>query len=147
LDVRKVSLLVAAFALGCLFPQPPELSSFPARAGAAWSQGCCGKPVVRKAPVTPPEAARRSESGWVIVSGILDERGWVTDPVVLAADPPGVFDKAALEAFDGWRYAPAKSEAGMRREVRELLRFDAPRHAPGAMPGGGSGPTGGQPGY
>ena len=145
--MRRICLLVAALALGCLFPQPPELSSFPARAGAVWSQDCCGKPIVRKAPAMPPEAARRSESGWVIVSGILDERGWVTDPVVLAADPPGVFDKAALAAFDGWRYAEPKSEPEMRREVRELLRFDAPRRAPSAMPSGGAGPSGGQPGY
>src|SRR5258706_6866409 len=95
MDVRKCSLLVAALALGCLFPQPPGLSSFPARAGAVWSQDCCGKPVVRRAPVMSPEAARCSGSGWVIVSGVLDQRGWVSDPVVSADGPPGAFPKAA----------------------------------------------------
>jgi TonB family protein len=144
--MRKSTWVAAAIVLGCLFSPPPELSSFGPRAGAVWSEDCCGRPVVRKEPVVPEGAARRGESGWVIVSGILDERGWVTDPIVLAAEPQGVFDKAALEAFDGWRYAQPKSEPGTRREVRALLRFDVARR-PAAMPSDGGGMGGGQPGY
>ena len=69
------------------------------------------------------------QSGWVVVSGILDERGWVTDPVVLAAEPEGVFDAAALKAFDGWRYA-APADPANRREVRAVLSFRPPRRRP-----------------
>src|SRR5206468_3685711 len=79
------------------------LSTFPPRAGAVWSEDCCGEPVVQKAPEFPA-GVPRSEEGWVVVSGILDERGWVTEPVVLTSEPEGVFDAAALKAFDEWRY-------------------------------------------
>ena len=52
---------------------PPALASFPARAGAVWSPDCCGRPIVREEPEAPE--TRASGRGWVIVSGILDERG------------------------------------------------------------------------
>ena len=80
----------------------------------------------------------------MIVSGILDERGWVTEPKVLAADPPGVFDAAALAAFDAWRYATPPAVAAPR-EVRELLRFERLRPPPSqpsespSVGGGGGG--------
>ena len=137
--------LAVLLATGCVTTPPPAISSFTPRAGATWSADCCGEPVVRKDPAVPETAARRGDSGWVIVSGILDERGWVTEPIVLAAQPSGVFDAAALTAFDAWRYATPP--AGARREVRELLRFDVARR-PSAMPSsGGGGGSGAQSGY
>jgi TonB family protein len=144
--MRRFAWFAALLATGCLTAPPPELSSFPPRAGATWSADCCGEPIVRKDPAVPEVAARRGDSGWVIVSGILDERGWVTEPNVLAAQPPGVFDAAALAAFDAWRYAAPPT--GARREVRELLRFDVARR-PGAMPSssGAGGGSGAQSGY
>ncbi len=146
--MRKITLVAAAIVLSCLFAPPPELSSFSAREGAVWSEDCCGRPVVRVEPEYPEAAARRGQSGWVIVSGVLDSRGWVTDPIVLAADPAGVFDQAAVEAFDAWRYAAPSSDAALRREVRALLRFGKTRPQPAALPSsGGGGGGGGQPGY
>jgi TonB family protein len=139
----------ASIALACI-SAPPALSTFPSRAGAVWSPDCCGDPVVETAPVYPAERVRTGESGWVVVSGILDERGWVTQPVVLAAEPEAVFDAAALAAFDGWRYS-AHSDPATRREVREVLTFAAPRKgtAPASVPvgGGGGGSGGGGMGY
>jgi Gram-negative bacterial tonB protein. len=142
--MRRIAALFTLVVLGCLFTPPPALSSFPVRPGAVWSQDCCGKPIVREEPKFPPGS---SQSGWVIVSGILDGRGWVTEPKVLASDPAGVFDQAAVTAFDAWRYKlPAGASAGPY-EVRELLRFER-RRAPSSMPsdsGGGGG--GGGSGY
>ena len=145
--MRRVSILAAAIALACI-SAPPALSSFPVRPGAAWSENCCGRPIVEKEPQYPVNEVRGGQSGWVIVSGILDERGWVTDPIVLASEPEGVFDKAALVAFDEWRYAALSSDPAAKREVRAILRFNRPRPA-SAMPSGGAGPSGGggQPGY
>jgi len=146
--MREISIACAFLVLGCLFAEPPSLSSFPPRPGAAWSADCCGRPIVREEPKLPPEA--RDQTGWVILSGVLDERGWVTEPKVLASDPPGVFDEAARTAFDGWRYSLPPTAAGKPqavREVREVLHFGS-RHAPSSMPsesGGGGG--GGMPGY
>ena len=143
--MREITVAFAFLVLGCLFAAPPALSSFPTRTGAVWSADCCGRPIVREEPRYPEDAARRGQSGFVIVSGILDERGWVTEPVVLAADPAGVFDSAALSAFDAWRYAAPQGATAPRREVREILRFER-RRTPASMPsesGGGAGSGGG----
>ena len=146
--MREISVTSALLVLGCLFATPPSLSSFPTRAGAVWSPDCCGRPIVREEPKYPEAAARSGQVGWVIVSGILDERGWVTEPKVLAADPAGVFDAAALAAFDAWRYATPPSATAAPREVRELVRFDR-RRSPSSMPSesGGGGGGGGGSGY
>ena len=139
----------ALVALACV-SAPPALSTFPARAGAVWSADCCGDPVVHTEPAYPEDLVRSGQTGWVVVSGILDERGWVTEPTVLAAEPEGLFDAAALKAFDGWRYA-AQSDPARRREVRAVLDFHPPRKtpAPASAPagGGGGGSGGGGMGY
>jgi TonB family protein len=135
-------VVLAAIATACVTP-PPELASFPARAGAVWSADCCGDPIVQTKPEYPAAALRSGQDGWVIVSGILDERGWVTNPIVLAAEPEGVFDEAARKAFDAWRYA-APTDRSSPREVRAVLQFRRPRAATPAMgPSGGGGMSGG----
>lgn len=143
--MREISIASALLVLGCLFNTPPALSSFPTRAGAVFSADCCGRPIERAEPKYPEAAVRSGQSGWVIVSGILDNRGWVTEPKVLASDPAGVFDEAALAAFDAWRYAKPPSETAAPREVRELLRFERrrpPSSMPGESPSGGGGGSG-----
>jgi TonB family protein len=143
--MREISIASALLVLGCLIAAPPALSSFPPRPGTVWSLDCCGRPVERAEPKYPE--AGRGQSGWVVVSGILDDRGWVTEPTVLASDPPGVFDEAALAAFDAWRYAPpASASPAAPHEVRELLRFDHHR-PPSSMPSESGGGGGGGGGY
>ena len=141
--MRGIPIACSFLVLGCLFAAPPELDSFPTRPGAVWGADCCGRPIVREEPRYPDAAG--SQSGWVIVSGVLDGRGWVTDPKVLASEPPGVFDAAALAAFDAWRYATPDAIA-TPREVRELLRFER-RRSPAAMPSEGGSRGGGGYGY
>ena len=144
--MNKAMLVGAIVVMACV-SAPPALSTFPARAGAVWSQDCCGEPLVGKKPAYP-QAVPSGQDGWVIVSGILDERGWVTETVVLASEPEGVFDAAALQAFDGWRYAAPNP--AVRREVRAVLTFRPPLR-PGAQPSssgaGGMSGGGGGAGY
>jgi TonB family protein len=145
---RTIAWAGSALALACI-SAPPALSTFPARAGAVYSPDCCGDPVVKTKLEYPADAVRSGQTGWVVVSGILDERGWITDPVVLAAEPEGVFDAAAVKAFDGWRYA-AQSDPATRREVRAVLSFHPPRRSasPASNSGVGGGvPSGGGMGY
>jgi TonB family protein len=139
-------LVTAAIALACA-AAPPKLSSFKPRAGAVWSPDCCGDAVVQTAPEYPKELVRSGQDGWVVVSGILDDRGWVTEPVVLAAEPEGVFDEAAKKAFDSWRYAAP--DPSSRHEVRAVIYFRPPQRATPSMPsgGGGAGGGGGGAGY
>jgi len=144
--MRKITLFAALIALACV-SAPPKLSTFPGRAGAVWSEDCCGDPVVQTKPEYPKDLPS-GQDGWVVVSGVLDERGWVTDPVVLASEPEGIFDAEALKAFDGWRYA-APSDPATRHEVREVLSFGPPRKraTPPASSGGGGIGGGGGGGY
>ena len=119
LPIALAILLVAA----CATP-PPRLSSLPPRPGAIYSPAdCCGAPIVTRDPVYPANAISRRQTGWVVLSGILDSDGWVREARVIVAEPPGVFEKAALAAFEQWRYSPPPSSSAEKREVRVVLRF------------------------
>jgi TonB family protein len=57
-------------------------------------------------PVYPPAAFRQGLGGWVEVEYTVNERGATTDVAVVAAEPRGVFDDAAVAAVAGWKYRP-----------------------------------------
>ena len=44
--------------------------------------------------------------GWVEVEYTVNERGATADVAVVAAEPRGVFDEAAVVAVAGWKYRP-----------------------------------------
>lgn len=82
--------------------------------------------LVRVAPQYPPRAAERGVQGWVLVEFTIDPTGAVRDPVVIDADPKGVFERAAIRAVERWKYRP-KIEAGKptaRRGIQTVLRFE-----------------------
>ncbi len=59
-------------------------------------------------PIEVPAAARaRNLSGRVVLSLRIGADGRVKAARVLEADPPGVFEEAALSAVRGWEFAPA----------------------------------------
>jgi len=58
------------------------------------------------APTYPPQALARGQSGEVRVRLMLDTDGRVADVEVLSGSPPGVFEKAAVNAVRKWRFAP-----------------------------------------
>jgi protein TonB len=57
-------------------------------------------------PVYPPAAFRQGVGGWVEVEYTVNERGVTTDVAVVAAEPRGVFDEAAVAAVAAWTYRP-----------------------------------------
>ena len=57
-------------------------------------------------PVYPPAAFRQGVVGWVEVEYTVNERGATADVAVVAAEPRGVFDEAAVAAVAGWKYRP-----------------------------------------
>jgi protein TonB len=82
-------------------------------------------PLVRIAPEYPPRALSRGIEGWVQVQFTITETGAVKDAVVVASDPPRIFDEAALRSIARWRYNP-KVEGGVAVErigVQTVLRF------------------------
>lgn len=58
------------------------------------------------APDYPVRALERGTQGWVDVEYTVKTDGTTTNGTVKAAEPAGVFDRAALNAISRWRYEP-----------------------------------------
>ena len=63
-------------------------------------------PIVRVSPIYPRRALTRGIEGYVLVEFVVTETGAVRDPVVLFADPPGFFERAAVTAVLKFKYKP-----------------------------------------
>jgi protein TonB len=55
-------------------------------------------------PQYPPSAAEKGVEGFVEVSFTVTALGLVENAIVTSAEPPGVFERAALAAITRWRY-------------------------------------------
>ena len=81
-------------------------------------------PIGKIAPIYPRYAVSRGIEGRVLLEFTVTAAGGVRDLVVLHAEPPGVFDRAALAATRDLRYRPrvlngrAADVGGQRRIVR-----------------------------
>lgn len=63
-------------------------------------------PLVRFPPDYPERALRQKIEGSVVLRFTVTEAGGVTDPEVVSAEPPGVFEEAALRTVLRWKYQP-----------------------------------------
>jgi TonB family protein len=75
-------------------------------------------------PVYPTKAEMNQTEGWVELDFTVMESGEVRDIAVHAANPPGVFDSAAIHALSQWRYKPVLKDAkpaAQRSRIR--IRF------------------------
>jgi protein TonB len=63
-------------------------------------------PIVKVAPVYPRRALQRGIEGYVIVEFMVDKTGAVKNPVVIEANPEGLFDRAAMDAALKFKYKP-----------------------------------------
>jgi periplasmic protein TonB len=82
-------------------------------------------PIVRVIPDYPPREQTRGVEGWVQIQFAVTSTGAVRDPVVVAAEPRGVFDEAALKAIARWRYNP-RIDGGVAVErvgLQTVIRF------------------------
>ena len=62
-------------------------------------------------PLYPTRAEAKQTEGWVELDFTVTESGEVRDVAVHAANPPGVFDSAAVNALSQWRYKPVLKDA------------------------------------
>lgn len=83
-------------------------------------------PIVKVAPVYPRRAQTRGIEGYVILEFIVTRTGAVTNPVVVEAKPPGVFDRAAMNAALKFKYKPkvVNGEAIDVAGVRNRITFE-----------------------
>jgi protein TonB len=63
-------------------------------------------PIVKVAPVYPRRAQTRGIEGYVLLEFIVTKTGAVINPVVIESDPPGIFDRAAINAALKFKYKP-----------------------------------------
>ncbi|QTH63039.1 energy transducer TonB [Psychrosphaera ytuae] len=63
-------------------------------------------PIVKVQPVYPRRALQRGIEGYVIVEFTVDRTGAVKDPMVIEAEPQGLFDRAAMDAALKFKYKP-----------------------------------------
>lgn len=63
-------------------------------------------PIVKVAPIYPRRAQSRGIEGYVVVEFIVTKNGSVRAPVVIKAEPEGVFDRAAMDAALKFKYKP-----------------------------------------
>jgi protein TonB len=82
-------------------------------------------PLVRVNPAYPPREERLGIEGSVRVQFDVTAVGAVRNAIVVASEPRGVFDEAALEAIARWRYNPriVSGAAVERVGVETLFRF------------------------
>lgn len=63
-------------------------------------------PIVKVAPVYPRRALQRGIEGYVIVEFTVTKQGSVRNPLVVEANPEGIFERAAMEAALKFKYKP-----------------------------------------
>ena len=83
-------------------------------------------PLVRATAPYPTRALQRGIEGFVELSFTVNEFGKVVDPVVLYAEPEGVFERSALNSISKWQYSPAMEDgvAVPVRDVRQRIVFE-----------------------
>jgi TonB family protein len=76
------------------------------------------------APEYPDRARAREVEGWVDLEFTVATDGTTRDVTVRAAEPTGVFDRAALDAVKRWRYEPRVVDGSVvDQRVEARLRF------------------------
>ena len=104
---------------------PPEAAPPIGPAGSTLSDGDA-LPIVKVRPVYPQRALTRGIEGHVLVQFTIDELGRVVNATVLHAEPRGVFERAALQAVERFRYKPrvVNGEAIPVSGVQHRLSFE-----------------------
>lgn len=134
-DASAAAAATVAPAVATPAPAPARAPvQAPAPAGASASSATAAvPPPARSAPAPAPRlisappprypvvAMRRKIEGRVTVQFTIQPDGSVGSPSVVSADPPGVFEQAALAAARGWRFEPMGRAVGSVREVRFRL--------------------------
>jgi periplasmic protein TonB len=96
---------------------------------AAWQGGEPGLdaeviPIVRIEPNYPRDAVLRGLEGWVRLRFTINPDGTVSNPVVVAAEPPRVFNREAIQAILRWRFRPRIVDGeAVPREAEQVIEF------------------------
>jgi protein TonB len=75
-------------------------------------------------PKYPELASQRALDGWVDLQFLVGTDGSVSDAAVVGAQPAGIFEQAAIEAVQHWRYQPVMRDGhAINQRARVRVRF------------------------
>lgn len=81
-------------------------------------------PIVRIAPRYPRRALLEGTEGWVQVEFTITPDGRVADPVVVSAEPRGIFDRSAIQAILRWKFKPRYVDGqAITRRASQVIDF------------------------
>lgn len=82
-------------------------------------------PIVKVSPIYPARAQSQGIEGWVLLKFTVTESGSVRDPVVVEAEPSGVFEDAAKRAVLKFKYKPRVVDGRpiAVQNVQQLITF------------------------
>ncbi len=83
-------------------------------------------PIVKVPPQYPRRATQRGIEGWVLVEFTITATGAVINPILIDADPPGIFNRSAMRTIVKWKYKPRilNGKAVARPGVQHLITFE-----------------------
>jgi len=75
--------------------------------------------------VYPPRAKAKGIKGYVVLSLLIGVTGEIEQMTVIESFPEGVFDEAAMQGVNQWKFAPAMYQGkAVRAWARQRVRFD-----------------------
>jgi protein TonB len=81
-------------------------------------------PLITPPPFYPRTARVRRKEGYVEVEFTVDKEGGVRDIRVIAANPPGLFERAAKRAISRWKFEPHRvGGEAMAVRARQRVEF------------------------
>jgi len=76
-------------------------------------------------PRYPREALRARQGGWVVVSFTIEPNGRTSHVTVVSSEPRRVFDRAAVEAVDRYRFTPAmRNGVAVSSQRQQKIEFN-----------------------
>jgi protein TonB len=75
--------------------------------------------------IYPPRARARGVEGYVVFSLLIGITGEIEQVKIIESYPEGVFDEAAMQGINQWRFEPAIYQGqAVRAWAKQRIRFD-----------------------
>lgn len=82
------------------------------------------QPIYRSLPRYPVKAARDKIKGWVKLSFSVNRNGIIEDIQIIDSEPKVIFDQAAIDALNRWKYKPMIEKGKTVKQENLSVRLD-----------------------